>query len=574
MVGRLQPGTRVAGRYTILGELGQGGNASVHRAYDVRLNTEVALKVLWPQLATDATFVERFRREAQTLARLSHPNIVRMFELGEDDDLNLYYLVLEYMSGGSLRQQLGPVPWSLEAVLALLGRVGSAIDYAHTREPSVIHRDLKPSNILFNAEGRPVVSDFGLARLLVSDSAEPTLTGKFALGTPSYMAPEQIHGRAEPASDRYALAVIAYELLVGRVPHQGDTPLETLLLVSTTPAPPANRFNPAIEASVVEVLQKALDPEPELRFRAATEFLAALGEAGAHSLHRARGQGVAPGDIRIPLEVPTLGTPPPGVIVQPPERETAEPTAVPVATPLPTGHSRRRFGGLPAVAVGGAVAVIAVAATAATALTARGPATEAPSPEVLGARALPPAVVVPSSTTTPQPTPTMPAPTATPTSRPSATRGVALPLATATPSEAQQWETLLSQVDPMWGTDWAGFTQTVASFVGQHPDFAPAKDKLYAALVEYGKDLISQGAFDRADAVLKQAQTLLPDRGEAFSAAAALTPTATPTPTPTHIPAPTSPPPSINRVAVPASTPRPTVPPAPAVPPTKVPFQP
>src|SRR3954454_5575006 len=120
MTTELVAGRTVAGRYEIIGALGEGGNASVYRAHDLRLNTDIALKVLWPQLAAQATFVQRFRREAQALARLNHPNIVRLFELGEDHDLNLYYLVLEYMSGGSLRQRFGSRPWSLTQTLDVL----------------------------------------------------------------------------------------------------------------------------------------------------------------------------------------------------------------------------------------------------------------------------------------------------------------------------------------------------------------------------------------------------------------------------------------------------------------------
>ena len=310
----LVPGTIVAGRYTVLEELGRGGNGSVHRAHDQRLDTDIALKVLFPQLATDPTFIERFRREAQTLARMSHPSILRLFELGEDTELNIYYLVLEHMTGGSLKDRLGPAPWSVDEALELLRPVAQALDYAHKRQPPVVHRDMKPSNILFNAEGWPVVADFGVARLMQSDGLEKSLTGDLVIGTPAYMAPEQVRGRAEPASDRYAFGVIAYELLAGRVPHRADTLLETLVLVSSTPAPPPSQFNPAIPEPVERVILKMLDPDPAMRFATAEDFVRGLevatqgGEEATATVVTSRPVTSRPG-----AHPPTIGTPMPQV---------------------------------------------------------------------------------------------------------------------------------------------------------------------------------------------------------------------------------------------------------------------
>jgi serine/threonine-protein kinase len=312
----LAPGTTVAGRYTVLEELGRGGNGSVHRAHDQRLDTDIALKVLFPQLATDPTFIERFRREAQTLARMSHPSILRLFELGEDKELNIYYLVLEHMTGGSLKDRLGPAPWSVEEALEVLRPVGQALDYAHKRQPPVVHRDMKPSNILFNAEGWPVVADFGVARLMQSDGMEKSLTGDLVIGTPAYMAPEQVRGRAEPASDLYAFGVIAYELLAGRVPHRADTLLETLVLVTSTPAPPPTQFNPAIPEPVERVILKMLEQDPTMRYGSAEDFVRMLevaaqgGEEATATVVTTRPVSSRPGASPHP---PTIGTPMPQV---------------------------------------------------------------------------------------------------------------------------------------------------------------------------------------------------------------------------------------------------------------------
>jgi protein kinase-like protein len=306
----LESGTIVAGRYIVGAELGHGGNGSVHLAHDERLDTDIALKVLYPQLAGDATFIERFRREAQTLARLSHPNILRLFEFDEDKELQLFYLVLEHMPGGSLKERLGPNPWSVEEAIEVLRPVGQAIDYAHSRVPQVVHRDMKPSNILFNSEGWPVVGDFGVARL-VSDSVEKSLTGDMVIGTPAYMAPEQVRGRAEAASDRYAVGVIAYELLVGRVPHQADTLLETLVLVSSTPPPPPRQFNPAITEPVEQVLLKALHADPAKRYGTCEEMVFALEQAARLGSDDRTVVGTR---FRTPgPNLPTIGTPLPQV---------------------------------------------------------------------------------------------------------------------------------------------------------------------------------------------------------------------------------------------------------------------
>ena len=308
MTTQLAAGTTVVGRYRIIEELGRGGNGSVHRAHDQRLDTDIALKVLWPQLAGDATFVERFRREAQTLAKLSHPGILRLFELGEDEELHVYFLVLEYLTGGTLKDRLGPSPWGVDESLDLLKPVSAALDYAHTRVPPVVHRDLKPSNILFNAQGWPVVSDFGVARLMQSDApGEKSLTGDFVVGTPAYMAPEQVKGTTGPSSDRYALGVIAYELLVGRVPHQAESMLEMLVQVSSTPVPRPRDLNPTIEEGVEEVLLKMLDREPSRRYASSEDFVLALEAAGRRG---SAGQTIVGSRIRVPgPNAPTLGTP-------------------------------------------------------------------------------------------------------------------------------------------------------------------------------------------------------------------------------------------------------------------------
>ena len=187
MVDALLPGSSL-GRYQIMERVGRGGMASVYRARDPQLNRDVAVKVLPSFEADDPTFVERFRREAQAVAALNHPNIIQVHDFG--DDKGFSYIVMEYVTGGTLHDRLGgrlPLP----DVLDLITPVADALTYAHSQ--SIIHRDIKPANVLLDAEGRPKLSDFGLARMLEGGSG---LTRPDSLlGTPEYMAPEQAMGR-------------------------------------------------------------------------------------------------------------------------------------------------------------------------------------------------------------------------------------------------------------------------------------------------------------------------------------------------------------------------------------------
>jgi Protein kinase domain len=280
-MGALVSGTTVAARYIVRDELGSGGMAAVYLAFDARLNMDVALKVLPQQLAADPTFLARFRREGHTLAGLTHPNILRLYDLGEDPAKNLYFLVLEHMRGGTLRDRLSHGPFSLGDAVALLRPIAAALDYAHAR--SVVHRDLKPSNILFDEDGRVVVGDFGLARLMDpqngfgTGSTGLTLTLGQIVGTPAYMAPELVEGNPPgPAADRYAIGIIAYELLVGRVPYSAETPQAIMIQVVTRPLPLPRQINPNLPLAVERALLKMLARDPALRYASTSEFVAEL----------------------------------------------------------------------------------------------------------------------------------------------------------------------------------------------------------------------------------------------------------------------------------------------------------
>ena len=223
---------RSLGRYRLDALLGQGGMAEVFRATDTKLARTVAVKVILASHARDPHFLERFLREARTVASLEHPNILPVYDFGEDGGIP--FLVMPYLPGGTLRDRLqaGPVPLALAA--AWIAQLADALDAAHAAV--VLHRDVKPANVLLGKDDRLFLADFGIAKMLESESGL-TATG-VVVGTPIYMAPEQAQGQpASPATDRYALAVVAYEILAGRPPFEGENALSLMHQHVTTPPP-------------------------------------------------------------------------------------------------------------------------------------------------------------------------------------------------------------------------------------------------------------------------------------------------------------------------------------------------
>ena len=219
-----------ASRYDVRGEIGRGGMAAVFVAQDLRLNRRVALKVMLPGLAFTEGMAERFEQEARTAANLDHPNIVTIFGVEELDDL--FCFVMKYVEGRSLdmvTRDLGALP--IDVTHFVLLRVTMALAYAH--DEGVVHRDVKPGNVLLDRRGTPVVADFGIAK--AAESPSLTVTGSI-IGTPSYMSPEQFMGRpAVPASDQYALGVMAYEMLAGELPFQGSMMQLQMAHIQTIP---------------------------------------------------------------------------------------------------------------------------------------------------------------------------------------------------------------------------------------------------------------------------------------------------------------------------------------------------
>jgi serine/threonine protein kinase/tetratricopeptide (TPR) repeat protein len=255
--------------YEVLGELGRGGMGVVYKARHVRLDRVVALKMILAGAYAGAQECDRFRAEAQSAARLQHPHIVQIHEVGEHDGRP--YLTLEFVDGGSLAQRLTGAPFPAAQAAPLVHCLARAVQHAHER--GVVHRDLKPANILLTAEGVPKITDFGLARRLDGDAAE-TRTGAI-LGTPCYMAPEQAAGRAGAAgtpADVYGLGAILYELLTGRPPFLAATALETLELVRDQEPVPPRRLQPRVPRDLETICLKCLQKDPGKRYASAAEL--------------------------------------------------------------------------------------------------------------------------------------------------------------------------------------------------------------------------------------------------------------------------------------------------------------
>jgi serine/threonine-protein kinase len=262
--------------------LGAGGMAVVYRGYQPNLEREVAIKVLPPSYKTDPAFLERFTREARAMAQLAHPNIVTIHDFGEEHDR--VYIVMAYIAGGTLRDLLGG-PMNPQVVVRLIRDVASALAYAHERQ--IIHRDVKPANVLLDGEGRGILSDFGIAKVLAAPDGVTRIGA--GVGTPEYMSPEQCRGTVvDGRADIYALGVLAYEMLTGRTPFMAEEYAALAHAHIYESPPPPSAINPRISPAVQAVVLKALAKEPAYRFQHALEFASALEQAvDAQSAERA-----------------------------------------------------------------------------------------------------------------------------------------------------------------------------------------------------------------------------------------------------------------------------------------------
>jgi HEAT repeat protein/tRNA A-37 threonylcarbamoyl transferase component Bud32 len=401
----LEPGS-IAGPFRIVGQLGQGGMASVYRAHEDLLDRDVALKVLPREFLHDPGFVRRFEHEAQSIAKLEHPNIVPIYSYGIDKTEGIPWMAMRLVGGGSLKDLLkrGRLPFARS--VAILRSVADALDYAHTHRKRIVHRDVKPPNVLLDEAGRVYLADFGIAKMLEAQGGL-TATGMIT-GTPQYMAPEQATGlHVDHRADIYALGIMAYEMFTGHVPFAADTPVAILMkhVQEPLPLPPHGTVPDALMRAVLRGTAK----KAEERWATAGEFVAAL-EAGlaekTESIGAAPtaagiGSGMAPPvDPRAATARPAAtagGRAPaasPAMAAPPTVPAAVSPAGVQATTPAPSRGSDASGSGVSAgMAVGlalGGVAVVAAAAFAAFFLLRRTPSpSPLPSPTAEARAAIP-----------------------------------------------------------------------------------------------------------------------------------------------------------------------------------------
>ncbi|WP_164103130.1 serine/threonine-protein kinase [Candidatus Laterigemmans baculatus] len=276
---------RRLGDLQILRRLGRGGMADVYVANQSTLGRRVALKVLRRDLAVEASYVERFRREARAAAKLTHPNIVQIYEVGCTD--SMHYISQEYVDGLNLRQQLDRSgPLSVEQAVVVMRSVAEALSAASAE--GIVHRDIKPENVMINSRGEVKVADFGLARVIQGEPEHQLTQVGMTMGTPLYMSPEQVQGRdVDVRSDLYSLGVMMYHLLVGRPPFEADTPLALAVkhLHDTPPPLPEARPEGDLPQWLVVAVERLMEKSPEKRFATPAqlgEYLSrAMQESGA-----------------------------------------------------------------------------------------------------------------------------------------------------------------------------------------------------------------------------------------------------------------------------------------------------
>ena len=464
--------SQTIGRYKVLSQLGAGGMGTVYRALDPVIEREVALKLLPANFSADTSLVQRFQREARVIARLEHPHIVPIYDVGDYEGQP--FIVMRLIEGGTLRERIGQPNFGLPAAVAVVEQMASALAVAHRKD--IVHRDLKPANILFDQEGAAYLSDFGIAKVL---DATVQLTGTGIIGTPAYMSPEQFSSApVDGRSDQYSLAVVLFEIVSGRLPFTGDT-VQVMFKHISTPAPDVRQLNPKLPTELSAVLLKALAKNAAERYSTILEFSAAVRSAAmsdpvaatvlesipiAQTIIEPQPTALSP--THLSPAVPTTAVPPPTVTSPQPRRKRRGCLVALIlllllvvtigvgATQLMPGLLNGNNGGplsffvapptqtpFIATAVGQAVATgeeeLLDPALTATILPTDIPLTLTPSP--LPER-LPP--VIPSVTSSPQPSPsptaTLSPPTATssPSPRPLPTETRLLPSATATPPAA------------------------------------------------------------------------------------------------------------------------------------------
>ncbi len=294
----LPPG-QMLGPYKIINQIGQGGMATVYKAYHASMDRYVALKVLSHQFAFSKEFYNRFQHEARLIARLEHPHILPVYDFGESNGIP--YLVMRFLEAGTLKDRLEAGPLPLPEINRIFIQLVEALGYAH--ENGIIHRDIKPSNAMLDKRGEVFLTDFGIAKL-VEGSPQFTATGAIT-GTPAYMSPEQAQGlKIDQRSDLYSIGIVLYEMITGHVPYEAETPLAVILKQIQEPLPPLSTIRPDIHPAIEAFVLKTLAKTPEERYTNTVELLAAWKQAFQEAIS-------TPVTQAQPKPAPVSFTPPP-----------------------------------------------------------------------------------------------------------------------------------------------------------------------------------------------------------------------------------------------------------------------
>lgn len=293
------------GQYTIEGQVGAGGMATVYKAYHARLDRNVAIKVMHPTFLSDPNFHSRFDREAKIIARLDHPNIVSIYDFDEHEGQP--YLVMKFIEGRTLKELIQTKDAiSIKDQKRIMRTLADALTHAH--HMGILHRDIKPSNIIIDGRGEPYLMDFGLAR--IAQGGESTMSASMMLGTPQYISPEQAQGNIDltPRTDIYSLGIILYELVVGRVPFSGDSAYAIVHDHIYSPLPLPSDINPSISRQVEAVLLKALAKNPDERYATPTAMIDDYLRADAGQAIKVDRARVAPHSVPRSPKPPTSGS--------------------------------------------------------------------------------------------------------------------------------------------------------------------------------------------------------------------------------------------------------------------------
>ena len=326
------PETLLNGRYRLLAQQGSGGMAVIYKATDLALGRTVAVKILRPSLTNDPEFLKRFRQEARNVANLSHPNIVTVHDVGQDG--NTHYIVMEYVDGEDLKKLIrASAPFSIDRALSIAIKICAGVGYAH--RAGLVHADVKPQNVLVTENDHVKVTDFGIAQALTATKPRDQERQRVVWGSPHYFSPEQAQGEAPtPASDVYAIGIVLFEMLTGRLPFVGTDQQELAMAHIRETPPKPSQFNPNIPEHLDRILMKVLSKEPTARYRTADQLGRIL------LSYRRRGQITTDAVPEVSSESPfpaTSATVPPSAPLPPPRN------APPVAqvVPGPSAHMGR-----------------------------------------------------------------------------------------------------------------------------------------------------------------------------------------------------------------------------------------